>query len=302
MAADLEPGLLATARALAVDRFTAEVVTAFSAAGIEPVLLKGPTVASWLYPEGGRPYGDADLLVSPQQLIDAADALTRMGFQPVREYVSWHAHPWIRDADGAEIDLHVRLCGPTGPAQQAWDELQDWLAETELFAVRVKTLNLPGQALQVILHARQHGDHAKPREDLRRALDLTSVATWRKAERLADRLDGLRAMAAGLELEPAGQRLIERLPLVRAVRLADQANAPLAVGFARFSSAHGAREKLRVAIDAIAPSEEQVRLAPATIKPLRLAGMTLRNIVLRVGLVPKTAWALRRHQSDTSRP
>ena len=53
----------AAAERLRIDAATAEVLGAFDAAGVDCVLLKGPTLTSWLYPEvSRRSYVDSDLL------------------------------------------------------------------------------------------------------------------------------------------------------------------------------------------------------------------------------------------------
>ncbi len=38
---------------MAVDRVTEEVVAAFNGARVASVLLKGPSIAQWLYPKAG---------------------------------------------------------------------------------------------------------------------------------------------------------------------------------------------------------------------------------------------------------
>ena len=59
---------LGMAHTLAVDVVTAEVVDAFRRAGVRAVVLKGPTLAGWLYGgEAVRTYGDSDLLVSARR-------------------------------------------------------------------------------------------------------------------------------------------------------------------------------------------------------------------------------------------
>lgn len=53
---------------LAIDSLTVQVVTALRAGGLEPILLKGRSFATWLYAEGEhRFYGDCDVLVAPRQ-------------------------------------------------------------------------------------------------------------------------------------------------------------------------------------------------------------------------------------------
>src|SRR3954468_19053260 len=66
---------------LRVDAATAEVARALDAAAIPHILLKGPSVARWLYPEGGRGYSDSDLLVSPSSVQAAEAVLESMGFR-----------------------------------------------------------------------------------------------------------------------------------------------------------------------------------------------------------------------------
>lgn len=247
-----DSGLVLTARMLVLDHAGAEVVRALRSAGIEPVLLKGETLARWLYPDDVRRYVDVDLLVDPARAEHAEAVLRSLGFEPWPREVSPHAHPWVRRSDGAEIDLHRMLFGPKCAPERCWNELQGWTEVTELASVPVLTLSPPARLLQVVLHASQHQDAAKPLEDLRRALKQVPEPVWHEAEELADRIDALHRMENGLGLVDEGTKMIERLPLVRAARIADRAPAPLAVAFARLEEAHGAAAKLRALRIAIA--------------------------------------------------
>jgi hypothetical protein len=102
---------------LRADRWLAEVVPALRAAGVDPVLLKGPAIAQWLYAEYPllRGYHDVDLLVAPHHLGRAEDVLRQLGFTPpglaAPGDVPTHANAWFRARDGAEIDLHRCLHG-----------------------------------------------------------------------------------------------------------------------------------------------------------------------------------------------
>jgi hypothetical protein len=299
MARELKPAHLAAARTLAIDSTAAEVVTAFRAAGIEPVLLKGKTVADWLYPGEVRPYGDVDLLVAPWLASQAESVLARLGFTPGEDRVSPHAHPWIRE-DGMQVDLHTRLFGLRCTPKRAWEELRPYLQTDDVAETPVRILAPPARALQVVLHAVQHLDNPKPQEDLHRALRYVGDDIWRATERLADRLDALHIVAHGLSLDPAGRELIERLPLVRAARLSDQAEAPLAVGIERVRQASGLRQKVLVLRRELALPDPELRLSDAELddpslrRAQRDAGSELRHL-LALGLrLPKTLWALRR--------
>ena len=251
---------VATARALAADRAAAEVVVAWRARGIESILLKGASVAGWLYPGEPRPYGDADLLVDPARVADAAAVLVSLGYAPGPTEVSRHAHPWVRREDAAVIDLHVTLHGADCSPRALWQELARWLEPSEVAAVVVSVPDLPARALLVALHAAQHRDLPKPREDLRRALTRTPDEAWLESDRLADRLWALPTMIEGLGLDRRGALLLERLPHAHALTLAAGARAPLAVGFARLRAAEGWRSRLAALMRAVAPPVHLIRI------------------------------------------
>ena len=108
---------------------TAEVVTAFKDAGIPTILLKGPSIARWLYPAGGRTYRDTDLLVPPSQFADAGSVLRSLGFTDLLE----DFHPCERSAQavetpftrapgpgarpGGQVDLHRNIPRPARPGR-----------------------------------------------------------------------------------------------------------------------------------------------------------------------------------------
>ncbi|MCA1711243.1 MAG: nucleotidyltransferase family protein, partial [Actinobacteria bacterium] len=69
-------GPSAALASLAVDAQTAEVVQRLHQADVPCLLLKGPSIAGWLYNDGTpRPYGDSDLLVPPHAYATAAEVL-----------------------------------------------------------------------------------------------------------------------------------------------------------------------------------------------------------------------------------
>src|SRR5437764_4658153 len=85
--------LLGVGHSLLIDRVTAEVVDALRAEGVPCVVLKGATVARWLYSDAtARPYSDADLLVPPAALSSAEEVLGNLGFEPERGQSELPAH------------------------------------------------------------------------------------------------------------------------------------------------------------------------------------------------------------------
>jgi hypothetical protein len=287
-------GLLLTARSLAADAVCTEVVRAWNAEGIESILLKGPTLADWLYPGELRSYVDIDLFVAPDRLMDGATILTQLGFAPFERHVSLHAHPWLRAGDGAEVDLHANLWGPHRPPERVWAEISHWVERRDLGGLSVTVLNLPARALYVTLHAAQHVDGEKQLEDLRRAVQRTPEPAWREAERLADRLGVLQVMADGLARDPAGAALVQRLPLVRACLRAGVEGAPLAIGFERLSQAGTLREKLGVIARSLGrPIDEYGPDRPADPVADGSLFVRIRHALLLFAEAARTVWALR---------
>ena len=243
--------VIATARALAADAACAEVVRAWQKRSIDSILLKGPTTAMWLYRDEPRAYNDSDLLVAPDRLADAEATLGELGFVPATQPDAEHSNQWTRSADGSIIDLHSTIWGTTRPPHHVWNELQDWVEPYRIGPATTRALRLPARALHLALHAGQHPDVPKPREDLRRALKQVSLSDWRDAERLAERLWALPLAAYGLQLEPVGRELLRQLPLARAGLVAELEDAPLAIGFARLAAARGLRAKVAVLAEGV---------------------------------------------------
>jgi hypothetical protein len=214
-----------TAHALARDLVTAEAVEALRGVGVRSIVLKGPSIARWLYHDGvPRPYADSDLLVSPGRLRPAACALESIGHSLVvddRIAPGADAHHllWRRDRDDATVELHWRVPGVRASPDMAWRRLS---AETEtslLAGAEVEFLALPARALHLALHAMQHApERGKPLEDLRRGLRLADESCWREAARLAAELGAQDAFAAGLRAVPEGAQLAAALGLPRARR------------------------------------------------------------------------------------
>lgn len=131
-----QPKLLRAARALAVDAVTAEVVAAFQRAGIPSILLKGPSIARWLYPHGGRTYGDTDLLIGHSDIPAADDVLRSLGFADLLD--GWSeaereplevARTYVRTGGiQGVVDLHWSLhqLPDVGP-EIVWDAFQTHL-------------------------------------------------------------------------------------------------------------------------------------------------------------------------------
>lgn len=261
---------MAAARALRLDRVAATAVERLRAAGVPSILLKGATIATWLYDAGEpRPYRDVDLLVSPSQAQRAKEVLAELGYA----HAMRGAHPAevgpkeeeLFGPDGVCIDLHLGFLGMNAPLQRCWDIL---VRRTERFQLgggtQVQVLDLPARALHLALHAAQNGPiDAKAIADLERGLVKVDRDGWRAAARLADELEASEAFAAGLRLVPRGAALAEELGLTRrmTVELALRTrSAPqTALFFERLGRVPGVRKKVALLARKLFPTTVWMR-------------------------------------------
>jgi hypothetical protein len=203
---------------MAVDQMTAEVVTAFSNAGIPVLLLKGPSISRWLYPSDLRPYNDTDILVSPADFRRAARLLRTLGFgHPTRGRAN-HAHTYRRMGSDLPqplcVDLHRTLPYLAVPAKAAWDVLAVDAESVRVVDVDVPILAIPQRIVHIAIHAVQHAFETKnPFEDLRRALGAANTEQLERAVTVSRALGAEDALAAGLNLIPEGRAVSERFNL-----------------------------------------------------------------------------------------
>src|SRR5437763_5000805 len=160
--------------ALRVDEVTAQILRAFGAADVRSILLKGASIARWLYADGSaRSYIDTDVLVPPGHRSRAERVLAELGFSPVlgdEDTPGWRlaAHVWVRP-DGAEVDLHRTLVGVGADASDVWQTLWGTSEPMRVGGLEVEVLSVPARAFQLALHATQHGrDDGRRLEDLHR--------------------------------------------------------------------------------------------------------------------------------------
>lgn len=226
-----EPALLQALRTLAVDRVTVEVIPALAAAGIPSILLKGPSIARWLYPSGGRPYGDTDLLVPADQFRRAGEVLGGIGFSEALEgwnQVELGLHPvespFVRRSSGRGmaggiVDLHHNLPELPTADRLLWEVLSANSETMALGATEVRVLVRPALALHIVLHALQHGFGWHTGEDLRRAVDELPFDGWTMTAGLAAQLGVGDLLAAGLRSHSSGAALADCLGLPTAARI-----------------------------------------------------------------------------------
>lgn len=210
----------AAAGRLRVDSVAAKAIRVLEEAGIPCVVLKGPSIARWLFePEDARTYVDCDLLVSPADFDMAVTLLTGIGFHPDLEEAqmpSWwreHALTAFHSDDGAMVDLHRSLPGAEVADERLWSTLSASTDEIKLGDLTVRALSESGRLMHAALHAAQHGGTGRDLEVLERGIDQIGIDVWSAAADLATSLNAMPAFVQGLAMLPAGVELADRLGL-----------------------------------------------------------------------------------------
>jgi hypothetical protein len=276
---------------LRVDATTAEVLRAFDAAGVDSLLVKGPSIARWLYDNSDpRGYADCDLLVPPPDLTAAERVLAELGFEPEidrHKMPSWwqeHAVAWLRGRDGTGVDLHETLPGTGVDPETLWRTLEGHREPLEVGGYSAQTLTKPGRAFMLALHAAHHGSGwGQFIHDLERGARKVDRETWRAAAELAESLNATAAFASGLRLVEPGREIAAalELPSEGAVDVALKASTPppLALGFEQFAQTKGVRARLAIVRHKLFPPVTFVRRysRPAPTGPLSLFRAYLRR-------------------------
>jgi len=209
-----------------LDWVAAQAFTTLHDHGVRAVLLKGPSIARWLYadePEA-RSYNDVDALVGPEQLHRAEAVLEELGYARrtvmLADDAEPHAEPFVRDRDGATVDLHRTL----HRCEHLPDELVWRVVTAGAGTMRVGTADVEVPSVAVrLLHVTFHPDPTKgppgsqPWLDLERAIARVDVLEWEQAVAVARTLGTTDAMGYGLRLLPEGAALADRLGLPDAV-------------------------------------------------------------------------------------
>ncbi|MEP7055345.1 MAG: nucleotidyltransferase family protein [Actinomycetota bacterium] len=314
----LSSAVNAAARTLMVDQVTAEVVTALRARGVEPILLKGPSFARWLYTADVlRPYVDTDLLVAPDQQRTAEDVLLSLGFldlmvKAAAAELDDHSRTFHRRRAGGgddEVDLHFTLAGARSNPAAVWAALSGDLEHVDVAGTIVTGLGVSGRAMQVVLHAAQDGRVTdQPSTDLQRALAVASLATWRSAAALATELDAVAAFVAGLSSTPGGHEVLASLGLSGHAggafeRLRAASPPPMSLGIARLFERSDRRGLALELFREVVPTPAFMRLwSPMARRgPLGLAAAyTWRPVSLLIRLAPAVRAYLRARRTPNS--
>ena len=301
----------ATLSLLHLDAITVEVVEAFRLDGIDPILLKGRAIQDWLYSDGEeRPYGDVDLLVSPEQANAAAARLRALGFRPGQRGWRDVSRAWSRQADSGRVDLHTSLFGLYAPPELVWERLSAGSSQLEIAGTPIGTLPLVARTAHVATHAAQHGYEGalKPIEDLKRAIAQVEMETWVESAKLVTALDGDAVFGAGLRMCEEGRKLADELELPPTRSLTAHLHStgadPLVLGLESLATSEGIREKLSFGARKLAPPASFMR-AHFPLARRGTAGLAATYVARPfwiAGKLPGAVRSWRRAKADLERP
>lgn len=252
-----------------IDRVSIEVHEALAAAGVPSVLLKGPSIAAWLYePDELRPYSDSDLLVRHEDWERAGDVLASLGFRP-----QWAtmAHPNLgayssfafKRGPLDAVDLHATLSGLRADFDTVWRVLATAPATQRVLYADLPVLALPVRTMHLALHATQHyGHEGSPTQDLVRGLEILPTELWSEAMAVAASLGGLEAFGSGLRMLPRGREVADRIGLPDASSMETrlrEGSVPLAQSLYAVACTPGLRRKLAMLLSELFPRPSFMR-------------------------------------------
>lgn len=285
---------------LALEATLVEAVTALRAEGIEPLLLRGPAIARWLYDDGdAREHGDIDLLVPADRHAAAEAVLMRLGYRDLlagfraSERVR-HATPWLRE--GLLIDLHHRLrLVPDDP----YAALAERASMLRVGNIDVSIPRHAALAVIIAVHVVHHGPaYPRPLEDLRRAVVRADDETWAAAAALARGLGAASTVASGLAMVDGGAALAARIGLVDRVDpvVQLQVNGAPALAGRLLELGRDKHRFARLLFDALVPSPALIRIDDPRARRGRigLLGAYLARLRRGVVLLPAVVRHLRR--------
>lgn len=316
---ELSDAALAAGRRLLIDQVTREIALSFRAAAIPHILLKGPSVAHWLYvAPSERTYVDTDVLVPPEDRDAAEEVLARSGFAKDSSDLPLNrprvSSEWVRPKDGAAVDLHVGIEGVGADLRATWDVLWSSAAGMTVLDIEIPVLAPAARAMHLALHAAHHGPGVEQGiSDLRRGVVHLPIELWVAAAGLARELGALTALTTGLRLIPEGRSLAHRLGLVDAPSVEVvlfSASLPheelsFALGFEWLASRRGFAAKARYVAMKLFPPRSWMRqkvLSDGQAHPPLILSYLRRWIWLGAHVWPGfVAWNRARKQAQASR-
>lgn len=153
-------------RCLLLAGWLRRVVDRLAAAGVLAIPYKGPVLAVLAYGTlAGRQAGDLDVLIDPDALAAAKEALREEGFRPTFPLERWqerqlvrsgHPYGFIRDREGVVVELHWSVSPRSLSAGLSATTLRDRLAEVSVGGTPFLTLPTDALLVALCVHGAKH--------------------------------------------------------------------------------------------------------------------------------------------------
>ncbi|MBZ0298928.1 MAG: nucleotidyltransferase family protein [Anaerolineae bacterium] len=139
----------------------AAVLAALDAAGIRALILKGYALGQAVYDQPVlRAYTDFDLLIPPDQIMQAAHILTELGYTrdtshdypPDYDQQHHHLVPYVHP-EWLPVELHQRLVTPQGSLHIDYDSVWAQAQRIDIDGTAAETLSVEHLLIYLALHA-----------------------------------------------------------------------------------------------------------------------------------------------------
>jgi hypothetical protein len=179
---------LSLATSEARDVLAAVVAHVAEDAGLDVLLIKGPTLSAHRL-RGERAWGDVDVLVRPQHARAFRHELSALGWEAFNETPDYplvtlpHAITLIHPRWHTEVDVHTFLPGSYAEATTTFDRLWDDRVSIELAHQPVLCTGRIGSALVAALNLARTAANPRAQDEMRQWIE--AVSDWPDADRTA---------------------------------------------------------------------------------------------------------------------
>lgn len=148
----------------------ATIVQEFSKRGIRAIPYKGPMVTQVAYDElGQRWFSDLDILVAPEDILDAREVLQEIGYRQLNlvgvspttlvngSVFRWGGEFHFESDDGIPVELRYRFVGKNKESQGIFHHLWDNRTYRQIAGQEFPALSIEDRLVVLLAHGTKHG-------------------------------------------------------------------------------------------------------------------------------------------------
>ncbi len=192
-------------------KLTAELyrlIEMFREAGLETMLVKGPSVAVRAYANGSaRAYGDLDLLVRHRDIQRATELMTAAGYRPdisldaIRADKIPGQYLFVHARSALIVEFHTERTMRYFPRRLPIERFFDARAEVMIDGRAVPTLSLEDELVLICIHGSKHvWDRLAMIADVAAYVARQPQLDWKKVFQSAEEIGATRMLHLGLVL------------------------------------------------------------------------------------------------------